>query len=67
MSTGHRDEPGCDCGLCEPAVLDGPPTLGQLLSGNPGCEFPACSISGTGCMWGDSRCFPAYALAGSDD
>jgi hypothetical protein len=53
----HRDIPYCACGRCEPAVLDGPPTMGQLLSGNPGCEFPACAIRGFGCLWGNSQCF----------
>lgn len=53
---GHIDDPSCDCGKCEPA--EGPEdTLGAFLSGNPACDYPTCSINGTGCMWGDRRCF----------
>ena len=38
-------------------VFGGPLTLGQVLSGNPGCEFPACAIRGDECRWGDVPCY----------
>jgi hypothetical protein len=60
--TGHTDDPSCQCGKCEPAMLDGPPTAGQLLSGNPGCEWPACAI-GESCRWSDKPCFDTRRYA----
>jgi hypothetical protein len=58
MGTGeriiHRDEPGCDCGRCEPA--EGGNVLGALMSGNPGCDAPSCIIMGAACRWGAQPC-----------
>jgi hypothetical protein len=55
----HVDSDDCDCGRCEPAAPMVPMTAGALVSGNPACDWPACSIRVEQCMWGDVRCFDA--------
>jgi len=66
----HTGQEDCLCDECEPAAMDGPPTLGQVLSGNTGCEWPACSMQANRCRWGDSMCFDISKypnLDGSDE
>lgn len=62
----HVDEPDCDCGRCEPAEGDGR-SLGAVLSGNPACDWPACSIRGTGCMWSARRCFEKAEVQAAEE
>jgi hypothetical protein len=56
----HVDKTDCVCGQCEPAIIDGM-TIGQRMSGNPACEFPACIILGEMCRWADQPCFDIRA------
>ena len=53
----HEDSPDCDCGRCEPAEPVVPMTAGALVSGNPACDWPNCSVRVEGCAWGPVRCF----------
>lgn len=53
----HVDSDDCDCGRCEPAEPVYPISAGALVSKNPACEWPACSIRLEQCRWGDKRCF----------